>query len=118
MPRRRLYDRPMTNAERQRRHRDKLREGRPAAMAPVRRFEDDHGAPGRRRPSRAQRWAQAATTLIELQAEYAAWLDQLPERLRESPLANKLRTVTKLKLRELLTIELPRGVIRGAPRKD
>src|SRR5215472_9384520 len=69
MPRTPLGDRPMTNAERQARHRAAR-----AAAVPVIRYRR---AADRR--SRVQRWRDAVAELLALQAEYGAWLDALPE---------------------------------------
>jgi hypothetical protein len=47
-------------------------------------------------------------TLHELQEEYQAWLDNLPESLQGSTLAEKLGEVCALDL-DTLDIDLPRG---------
>jgi hypothetical protein len=60
MPRRPLGDKPMTNAERQARHRLAW-----AAARPVIRYR---GAADRRSP--AQRWRDAVAELVALHAEY------------------------------------------------
>ena len=39
--------------------------------------------PARRTPPRPQRWAVAVAALIDLQDEYRAWLDVLPDNLDE-----------------------------------
>ena len=90
---------PLTAAERQARHRAKLRQqsGSPPA------------APARRLPPRPQRWAAAIATLIDLQDEYRAWLDNLPDNLEGSRLADKLQAVAELDLEELQAIAPPRG---------
>src|ERR1019366_8097434 len=68
MPRKSIGERPMTDAERQARHRAAR-----AADVPVIRA---------RRPldrrSRAQRWRDAVAELTVLQDQYAAWLAALP----------------------------------------
>ncbi len=46
------------------------------------------------RRSRPQRWRDAVTTLLVLQAEYADWLTALPDSLRDSPTANALEAIT------------------------
>jgi hypothetical protein len=46
--------------------------------------------------------------LRQLQAAYQDWLDNLPESLQESALAEKLQAVCDLELDEL-DIDLPRG---------
>ena len=60
----------MTNAERQRRYRE-----RRAAGEPVRTFQ----RPKDRRRPRPKRWTDAVAELRTLQAEYETWRDQLPE---------------------------------------
>jgi hypothetical protein len=44
-----------------------------------------------------------------LPAEYAAWLDALPEPLRDSATGDALLTIVDLDLDELIAIEPPRG---------
>ena len=99
MPAPRIGIAPMTAAERQARHRAKLRQqsGSPPA------------APARRLPPRPQRWAAAIETLIDLQDEYRAWLDTLPANLEGSRLAEKLLAIAELDLEELQMIDPPSG---------
>jgi hypothetical protein len=99
MPRRPLADKPMTNAQRQARHRAAR-----AAVLPVIRYR----RPADRR-SRAQRWRDAVAILIALQAEYRAWLEALPDSLQESVTAEALQAIDELDLDELQVIEPPRG---------
>jgi hypothetical protein len=87
---------PMTSAQRQARRRARLRRERPPP-------------PARRPPPRPQRWAAAVATLIALQDEYRAWLDNLPTSLEGSRLAEKLQAITELDLEELQAIDPPRG---------
>jgi len=98
MPAHRIAAAPMTPAERQARHRAKLRQ-------PSR-------APAPRRPPRPQRWAAAVATLLDLQEDYRAWLDSLPANLEASRLAEKLQAIVELDLDELQTIDPPRGYRR------
>src|SRR5438128_9288897 len=67
MPRDRIGTVAMTPAERQARHRARLRQENHTASAP----------PARRVPPRPRRWAAAVATLVDLQDEYCAWLGQL-----------------------------------------
>lgn len=62
-----------------------------------------------RRASRIERWNAAAGELVTLQAEYAGWLDTLPEATRDSPTGQALQAIVELELDELLVILLPRG---------
>ena len=66
-----------SNAQRQRRYRERRRDGAP----PIR-----YRRPRDRR-SRPQRWRDAVETLMALQAEYQDWLDALPEGDFELPVA-------------------------------
>ncbi len=63
------------------------------------------------RKSRADRWAEAATRAVaaleelrELQEEYEAWRDNLPENLSGSALAEKLETLCDLDIEGALDI--------------
>jgi hypothetical protein len=99
MPRKPIGNRAMTDAERQARHRA-IR----AADAPV-----IHT----RRPiahrSRVRRWRDAVAELTELQAHYIAWLEAIPDNLKDGPTADALRAVCDLDLTELQAIDPPRG---------
>ena len=48
-------------------------------------------------------------TLLGLQAEYAAWLDALPEALRDGATGEGLQAIVDLDLDQLASIEPPRG---------
>ena len=102
MPAPRIGIAPMTPAERQARHRAKLRQHRqttpPAAL--------------RRIPPRPRRWATAVAALIDLQDQYRSWLDTLPANLAGSRLAEKLLAIDELDLEELQMIDPPRGYSR------
>jgi hypothetical protein len=56
-----------------------------------------------------RRWAAAVAALIALQDEYCAWLDNLPDNLEGSRLADKLQAIADLDLEELHAIDPPRG---------
>src|SRR5437660_6642688 len=86
-------------AERQARHRARMRQENHTAPAP----------PARRVPPRPRRWAAAVATLVDLQDEYCAWLDNLPDNLEGSRLADKLQAIAELDLEELQAIDPPRG---------
>ncbi|MBV8132311.1 MAG: hypothetical protein JO282_07365 [Alphaproteobacteria bacterium] len=89
----------MTDAERQARYRAARTAG-----APVVRM---HRPPDRR--SRAQRWNDNVAGLVQAQAEYAAWLESLPESLQESAIADALRAIVDLDLTEVQAVIPPRG---------
>ena len=99
MPRKSIGETAMTNAERQARYR-----AAHAAGAPVIRMH---------RPvdprSRAKRWNDNVAALLQAQAEYAAWLDSLPDNLQQSATADALRAICDLDLTELQAIIPPRG---------
>ena len=98
MPRKPLGDRPLTNAERQARHRAAR-----AASRPV-----NHYRPAADRRSRAQRWRDAVAELVILQSQYAQWLEALPENLQGAT-GEALQTIVDLDLDELIAIVPPRG---------
>jgi hypothetical protein len=47
--------------------------------------------------------------LADLQADYAAWLEALPDSLRDSVTADALRAICDFDLSELEALEPPRG---------
>jgi hypothetical protein len=63
-----------------------------------------------RRPrnvSRVQRWEAAVGEIVALQAEYAAWLEALPEATHDSPTGQALQAIVDLD--EIVAIKPPRG---------
>ena len=72
MPRKSIGETAMTDAERQARYRAARAAGAPVIR--TRRALDHRG--------RARRWTDNVAGLVEAQAEYAAWLDSLPDNLR------------------------------------
>lgn len=91
----------LTNAERQARYRARRQSPEPSIVIRTRRPVD-------RRP-RPRRWHDAVAELLELQAAYAAWLEALPEALRETTTAEALQAIVDLDLDELASVEPPRG---------
>ena len=61
------------------------------------------------RRSRIQRWNDTLAGLAGLQAEYATWLDALPDNQQDSGLADALRAIVDLDLSELQAVEPPWG---------
>jgi hypothetical protein len=61
------------------------------------------GAPG------IQRWNDAIAAAVELQAEYASWLEALPDNQQDGALAEALRAIVELDLSEIQAIDPPRG---------
>jgi len=94
-----LGERAMTAAERQARFRQAHANGGPKIR---------YRRPGDRR-SRPQRWRDAVTELVTLQAEYRDWLDTLPPSLENSATAEALRSICDLDLSGLESVEPPRG---------
>jgi hypothetical protein len=99
MPRPSIGDIAMTGAERQARYRAARMSDAPVIR--IRRPAD--------RRSRVQRWNDTVAGLIELQTEYATWLEALPDNQQDSATAEALRAIVDLDLSELEAIEPPRG---------
>jgi hypothetical protein len=99
MPRKSIGDRAMTDAERQARCRAARTAGKPVIRT---RRPADHR-------SRAQQWCDAVAVLTKLQEQYAVWLDNLPDNLRENATAEGLQAICDFDLAELQAIEPPRG---------
>ena len=89
----------MTDAERQARYRLARAAGKPVIRT---RRPADHR-------SRARRWDDTVAELMNLQTEYMAWLDGLPENLQDTATADALRAICDLDLSELQAIVPPRG---------
>jgi len=99
MPRPTIADTAMSGAERQARYRAARAAGSPVVRcrAPVNRC------------SRIRRWNDTVDGLTALQAEYAAWLDALPDNQQDSATAEALRAIAELDLSELQALQPPRG---------
>ena len=91
----------LSNAERQRRYRERLKAGQLLSRVRCRAPKD--------RRSNARRWSDAVQELIDLQAEYQAWLDSLPENLESSAVAERLEAICDLDVDSLQEVEPPRG---------
>jgi hypothetical protein len=106
MPAKAIGERAMTDAERQARYRaaratERAKEGSGAPVIRTRRPADHRG--------RARRWNDVVAELTKLQAEYDAWLQNLPENLQDTATAEALRAISELDLSELQAIMPPRG---------
>jgi hypothetical protein len=102
-------ERGLTGAERQALYRMRRGLGRPPEAEAI---TNQAGGPRdgkQRNPTRPQRWYAASRELFVVQAEYAAWLDALPEALRDTPTGEALQAIVDLDLEEIATIQLPRG---------
>src|SRR5487761_2041066 len=93
----------LSGAERQARYRQRQRERLDAEPAPK------PAPPKPRRRTRPERWEAAITELLTLQAEYAAWLEALPEATRETATGEALQAIVDLDPDELAAIQPPRG---------
>jgi len=91
MPAKAIGERAMTDAERQARYRAARAAGTPVIR--IRRPADHR--------SRARRWDDTVAELTNLQAEYAAWLQNLPDTLQDTATADALRAISELDLSEL-----------------
>jgi hypothetical protein len=89
----------LTGAERQARYR--LRLGSVSDLAAPRR-------PPRSRPL-ARRWHETVAGLVSLQAEYARWLDALPDATRDTATGDALQAMVDLDLEDIIAIQPPRG---------
>jgi hypothetical protein len=94
-------EKALSNAERQARYRAR----HPAS--PLTQAARPPRAADRR--SRPQRWRDAVSELLVLQAAYAHWLAALPDSLRASSIAEALEAIVDLDFTDLADIELPRG---------
>ena len=99
MPPQPIGETAMTGAEWQARYRAAHADGAPVIR--IRRPVD--------RRSRIQRWNDTIAAAVELQAEYATWLDAMPDNQQDSALAEALRVIVEFDLSELQAIEPPRG---------
>src|SRR5262249_21217392 len=79
------------------------------AAKPKRHKRKEDRAKPARRASRAQRSHTAVEELVALQAEYAAWLETMPDAVRDGATGQKLETIVEFDLEELSSIEPPLG---------
>ena len=103
MGRRPEGEKALTGAERQARYR--MRFGQPQEPGPV------QAMPRRlsRAPTLSRRWNDTVAGLVALQAEYARWLEALPEATRDTATGDALQAMADLDLDEIMTIRPPRG---------
>lgn len=90
----------LSNAERQRQYRERQKTNAPKVRHVTKTSKDKR--------SRVQRWQEAVEVLRDLQVQYQEWLDNLPESLQDSTLAEKLQAVCDLDIDEL-DVDLPKG---------
>jgi hypothetical protein len=93
----------LTGAERQARYRLRL------GLAP----DQAQGPDVPRRLPRAKplsrRWHDTVAGLVSLQADYARWLDALPEATRDTATGEALQAMVDLDLEDIIAIQPPRG---------
>jgi hypothetical protein len=94
----------LTGAEQQARYR--ARHGLPMDTIAVIRHRPPTKA---RTATRVQRWHAAVDALVALQAEYAAWLQALPEATRDGSTGEALQAIVDLDLDEIVAIQPPRS---------
>jgi hypothetical protein len=94
----------LSGAERQARYRER-HDAAPTIQAP----RTPQAPVQPRARTRPERWDAAVGELVTLQAEYARWLDALPEATRDSATGEALQAIVDLDLDELIAIRLPRG---------
>jgi hypothetical protein len=61
------------------------------------------------RRTRQRRWRDAAQELFDIQADCQVWLDNLPEGLKDSTIAEHLREVCEVDLSPLDAVLPPKG---------
>jgi hypothetical protein len=61
------------------------------------------------RRTRPQRWQEAVAELVALQADYAHWLDALPDTTRDGATAEALQAIVDLDLDDIIAAQPPRG---------
>jgi hypothetical protein len=93
----------LTGAERQARYR--LRLGLAPGQTPA---KAEPTRPPRARPV-SRRWHDTVAGLVSLQAEYARWLDALPEATRDTATGEALQAMVDLDLEDIIAIQPPRG---------
>ena len=103
MPRGRQPDgeHALSNAERQARYRAGRQSKQSISRVRYHRPAD--------RRTRTQRWNDAVTEILSLQAEYVTWCEALPDNLRDTATAEALQAIVDLDLNELAAIVPPRG---------
>lgn len=89
----------LTGAERQARYRLRLETAPPLGRQTAK----------PRKLTRPKRWQAAVGELLALQAEYAGWLEALPEATRDSATGEALQAMVDLDLDEIAAIQPPRG---------
>jgi hypothetical protein len=93
----------LTGAERQARYRLRLGLAADHAPGPV----APHKLPRARPLSR--RWHDTVAGLVSLQAQYARWLDALPEATRDTATGDALQAMVDLDLEDIIAIQPPLG---------
>jgi len=93
----------LTNAERQARFRARRQAQQPTSVAVK------QPRPARR--SRTKRWNDALREMFAVQAECAAWLEALPESLRDNATAAALEAMIELDLEALAAVQPPTGYV-------
>jgi hypothetical protein len=93
----------LTGAEREARYRLRLGLTPDQAPNPVVPHRLPRGLP------LSRRWHETAAVLVSLQADYARWLDALPEATRDTATGEAVQAMVDLDLEEIIAIQPPRG---------
>jgi hypothetical protein len=93
----------LTGAERQARYRPRLGLAADQPAGQVATYRLPRAMP------LSRRWHDTVAGLVSLQAEYARWLDALPEATRDTATGEALRAVVDLDLEDIIAIQPPRG---------
>jgi hypothetical protein len=62
-----------------------------------------------RPPALSRRWNETVAGLAAIRAEYARWLDALPEATRDTATGEALQAMVDLDLEDITAIQPPRG---------
>ena len=103
MGRRPEGEQALTGAERQARYRGRPGQSREQGPAPAMPRRPPRG------PTLSRRWNDTVAALLALRAEYARWLEALPEATRDSATGEALQAMADLDLEEIIAIQPPRG---------
>ena len=102
-------DLALTGAERQARYRARIGLDQGPVAAAGAKQPPARSRKATRGPSLSRRWDETVARLAGLQAEYARWLEALPEATRDTVTGDALQAIADLDLEEILSIRPPRG---------
>jgi hypothetical protein len=94
-------EKALTGAERQARYRQRPGQAQTPVKAAPRQLQRGH--------TLSRRWNDTVAGLVAIRAEYARWLEALPEATREGATGEALQAMVDLDLEEIMAIQPPRG---------